>query len=157
MTISRALRLESGGDCHAAVAPHDVIEVLAEAQTTLVPLASAYCHELIEWRGNPLPVFDLGRWRDPGATPGTFLAVVAYQDAPGQPIAHGRPRLVAFSRMVQVEDAHACALPDAKWQTLAGACFLNGDSAVSILSLERVLNHSGLHQASDETFPRVPN
>jgi chemotaxis signal transduction protein len=142
MTISRALRLEAAGGCAVAVAPHDVVEILAEAKTTPVPLAPDHCRELIAWRDEMLPVFDLGRWRDPHAPAGKLLAVVAYQKSANDPVTHGCLRLDAFPKMISVDDLQACPLPDPSWRAIALSCFQDHDKAIPIVSLERVFNTS---------------
>ena len=135
---SRALRLESGGACIAAVAPHEVVEVLANAPIIVVPRAPAHCCELIEWRSALLPVFDLGRWRAPETAQSNLLAVVAYQVAPGEAVTYGCLRLVSFPKIIEVDDSQVCAMPDEAWKLIAISCFRDDGVAIPILSLAKL-------------------
>ncbi|MCW5575488.1 MAG: chemotaxis protein CheW [Burkholderiales bacterium] len=138
--MSKALRLDAGGDVAAAIGLHEIIEVAAGGDIEPVPLAPDHCRELLCWRTEWIPVFDLAVWRHgPAAASGAFLAIVGYRDRDGG--ARARPaciRVAAFPRIVEVSDADACPLPEGGWSRIAKSCFSDGGQRVPVLSLRRV-------------------
>lgn len=140
MSTSRAIRLDAGGSAAAAIALHEVIEVVTEGDLEPVPRAPAYCRELLQWRNQWIPVFDLARWR--GLQPEQakpFLVVVGYL-ADADPVPrHGCVRVPGFPKIVELADEQACGLPgDAEWSSIAHSCFREDGREVPILRLSRV-------------------
>jgi hypothetical protein len=135
---SRAVLLDLGDGRYAAIAPHEMVEVLTEAPQSDTDDAAAPGREVVEWRGELLPVFDLTRWQAPDATQGGILAVVTYRSETSDSHEHGCLRLAAFPSLIPVSDDQACTLPDDSWRALAVACFRESDIAVPILKLDAV-------------------
>lgn len=139
MRTSRAIRLDTGGGTAAAIGLHEVIEVVTEGDMTQVPMAPQHCRELLQWRDQWIPVFDLAAWRGlhtESVTP--FFVVVGYPADTGG-IHYGCMRVPEFPKIVELSDQQACSLPDdAEWGRIAHSCFSGDGRAVPILSLPRV-------------------
>lgn len=140
MPTSRAIRLDAGGSAAAAIGLHEVIEVVTEGEVTPVPMAPPHCRELLQWREQWIPVFDLPAWRGlPPVTANPFFVVVGYAaDADGD-FRHGCVRVPEFPKIVELTDQQACGLPDdAAWHRIAHSCFRGDGKTVPILSLRKV-------------------
>jgi chemotaxis signal transduction protein len=139
MSKSRAIRLDTGGGTAAAIGLHEVIEVVTEGDMAPVPMAPLYCRELLQWRDQWIPVFDLAAWRGLQAQSATpFFVIVGYPaDAGG--VQYGCMRVPEFPKIVELSDQQACNLPDdAEWGHIAISCFKGEGKAVPILSLRKV-------------------
>ena len=140
MRTSRAIWLDAGGSAAAAIGLHEVIEVVTESDMESVPLAPAYCRELLQWRNQWVPVFDLAAWRGLQSSPDRpFLVIVGYAGKVGGGFQYGCLRVSNFPKIVELSDEHACGLPaGAKWDCIAHSCFRGGGREVPILSLYKV-------------------
>lgn len=139
MRTSRAIRLDTGGGTAAAIGLHEVIEVVTEGDMTPVPMAPPYCRELLQWRDQWIPVFDLTAWRGlPPESATQFYVVVGYPADTGG-IQYGCMRVPEFPKIVELSDQQACSLPqDAEWGRIAISCFKGEGKTVPILSLRKV-------------------
>ncbi len=154
MRTSRAIRLDTGGGTAAAIGLHEVIEVVTEGDMAPVPMAPRHCRELLYWRDQWIPVFDLAAWRRPQAeSAGRFFVVVGYPaDAGG--IHYGCMRVPEFPKIVELSDQQACGLPDdAEWGDIAIACFRGEGKKVPILSLCKVFESHATGAASAAAAP----
>lgn len=151
MSTSRAIRLDTGGGA-AAIGLHEVIEVVTEGEMARVPMAPRHCCELLQWRDQWIPVFDLAAWCGQQAEPaGQFFVVVAYPAETGD-IQYGCMRVPEFPQIVELSDQQACTLPDdADWRRIAVSCFKGEGKTVPILSLRKVfeLHEAGTAQAGE--------
>ncbi|MDX1433628.1 MAG: chemotaxis protein CheW [Gammaproteobacteria bacterium] len=138
----RAWLLELGGDRLAAVALHELVEVLSRPRRFHVPLAYPTCHEVIVWRDEILPVVDLrpaaGSATRTGAA--SVTAVAAYQLAPGQRVRHGAVELNAMPKTIEVSDEMSCPPPGSgePLGALALACFSYQNLPVPVVDLARL-------------------
>ncbi len=139
MRTSRAIRLDAGGGMAAAIGLHEVIEVVTEGDMAPVPMAPRHCRELLQWRDQWIPVFDLAAWRGLQPESATqFFVVVGYPADIGG-IQYGCMRVPEFPKIVELSDQQACSLPDdAEWSCIAISCFKGDGKTVPILSLRRV-------------------
>lgn len=139
MSTSRAIRLDAGGGTAAAIGLHEVIEVVTEGDMAPVPMAPRHCRELLQWRDQWIPVFDLAAWRGLQPESATqFFVVVGYPADIGG-IQYGCMRVPEFPKIVELSDQQACSLPDdAEWSCIAISCFKGDGKTVPILSLRRV-------------------
>lgn len=139
MRTSRAIRLDAGRGTVAAIGLHEVIEVVTEGDMAPVPMAPRHCRELLQWRDQWIPVFDLAAWQGMQAEPaGQFFVVVGYPADTGG-VQYGCMRVPEFPRIVELSDQQVCSLPDdAEWNRIAISCFREGERAVPILSLCKV-------------------
>ena len=141
---ARAWLLELGGDRLAAVALHELVEVLSRPRRFHVPLAYPTCHEVIVWRDEILPVVDLRHAAGAGARPGagaaSVTAVAAYQLAPGQRLRHGAFELNAMPKTIEVSDEMSCPPPGSgePLGALALACFSYQNLPVPVVDLARL-------------------
>lgn len=143
MQTSRAIRLDAAGRA-AAIGLHEVIEVVTEGEVVPVPMAPPYCHELLQWRDQWIPVFDLAAWCGQQSQPAKpFFVIVGYPADSGG-IRYGCMRVPEFPKIVELSDQQACGLPgDGGWERIAISCFEGEGRVVPILSLRRVFQ---LHQ-----------
>lgn len=139
MRKSKAIRLDADRDTAAAIGLHEVIEVVTEGDMAPVPMAPRHCRELLKWRDQWIPVFDLAAWRGLQAEPaGRFFVVVGYSAGAGG-VQYGCMRVPEFPKIVELSDQQVCSLPDdAEWSGIAISCFDEGGKAVPILSLCKV-------------------
>lgn len=149
MRTSKAIRLDTGGGTAAAIGLHEVIEVVTEGDMVPVPMAPRHCRELLQWRDQWIPVFDLAAWR--GLRPESarqFFVVVGYSADVGG-VQYGCMRVPEFPKIVELSDQQACSLPDdAEWGRIAISCFKGEGKTVPILSLRKVFQP---HDQSQET------
>lgn len=153
MHTSRAIRLDAGRGTVAAIGLHEVIEVVTEGVMAPVPMAPRHCRELLQWRDQWIPVFDLAAWHGVPAEPaGQFFVVVGYSaDAGG--VQYGCMRVPEFPKIVELSDQQGCSLPDdAEWSRIAISCFREGGKAVPILSLCKVFQ---LHETGADYAHRL--
>ncbi len=149
MPTSKAIRLDAGVSAVAAIGLHEVIEVVTEGDMAPVPMAPPHCRELLQWRDQWIPVFDLATWRGlQPESPGRFFVVVGYAaDAGG--VQYGCMRVPEFPQIVELSDQQACSLPvDAAWSRIAISCFKGDGKTVPILSLRKVFQP---HDQSQKT------
>lgn len=139
MLKTRALCLDAGAAAVAAIGLHQVIEVVTEGEVIAVPMAPAYCRELLQWRDQWIPVFDLAAWggSQPESTERFYVVVGYFPDGAG--LQFGSLRVREFPKIVALSDQQACALPHGvDWCRIAVACFQDGGRTVPILSLDKV-------------------
>lgn len=143
----RAWLLDFGGDRVAAVALHELVEVLSRPRRFHVPLANPACHDVIVWRDEILPVIDLRAVYESSARPAhaaSVTAVAAYQLAPGQRLRHGALELGSMPKTIEVNDDMTCPAPG-EGETpggvpseLALACFRYQNLPVPVIDLGRL-------------------
>lgn len=141
---TKAWILDVGSGQQVAVSPQQLREFVHAAEILRVPLARDYCAGVIVWRGQLVPVVELpvllgAEASVAGSVP---VGVLAYRDAPGEPLRHGAVPLASEPRESWVNDEMACALPRelASWRAIALSCFRYAGSPVPILHLRRLFN-----------------
>ena len=126
----------------AAVAMHELVEVLSRPRRFHVPLANATCHEVIVWRDEILPVVDYRVTEETAARAAAapVTAVAAYQLAPGQRLRHGALELSAMPKTIEVNDDMSCPPPGdgGPLGELALACFSYQNLPVPVVDLARM-------------------
>ncbi len=142
-STARAWLMDVGGGFRVAAGAHQVVEYLLSPETVRLPLTPAHCRGVTIWREQMIPVVDLtpllpggvaqaGGWRR--------AVVLAYQEAPGEPLRHGALMVRAAPLEVFAADDMACPLPDDAevFRYFACACFAHDDKAVPILDTARL-------------------
>lgn len=141
MSLARmnAWVLDLGGGCQAAVGAREVLHLIDTPRLFDVPLAPAYCRQVVVWQERLLPVMDVAGRLGYGMQSGPFLAVVGYQRMRGELPQFGALVLASPPRQVSVSDEQACDLPEEAlhWKTLAISCFDHQGDAVPVLNLSR--------------------
>lgn len=139
-TASRAARFDINGRPVAAIGLANIVEVVTESGTEVVPMAPAHCRELLPWRDRWLPVFDLTLWcghQVHGS--GGFLVIVEYETGIGDDCEYGCFRVHEFPKITRLTDEDACAPPsEARWRRIACSGFMSDGVAVPVLRLESV-------------------
>jgi chemotaxis signal transduction protein len=143
---AHAVVLDLGAGAHAAIAQHQLVEVMIDFKTSTVPLAPAYCNQLLDWRGVFIPVVDVARFLANGEDylPGqrSILALVAYRAKPEDPIHYGGLMVQDYPSVVAVSDDQFAELPADRpaWRRIAVSCFRQGDTYYPIPSLSRLFS-----------------
>ncbi|HEU0187135.1 MAG TPA: hypothetical protein VFR06_04495 [Gallionellaceae bacterium] len=140
MSSAKAWLLDFGAVHKAAVGTRELLHLIDAPVTFDVPLAPAYCHQVVMWQERLLPVLDMSMRVGGAAQSGAFLAVVGYQQRRGEFPLFGALRLSAPPRQLSVGDDQACALPEtfATWQPWVVSCFEQQGQAIPILNLGRL-------------------
>jgi hypothetical protein len=133
------------GEHRAAVGVREQVHLMLDPEAAELASTPAHCRHVIFWNDRCVPVMDLDRRLDPGgATSGAgshrHLGVYAYQSGAGMPVEFGALWLARPPQRIEVDDAAASALPDARWGSIATACFKDAAGAVPILDLSRIFS-----------------
>lgn len=137
MDVGAGWRVAAGG-------PH-VVEYLLVADVLSVPGVPRHCAGLLIWRERLIPLLDLepllaprGEALSPGRS--RRAVVLAYQEAPGQPLSYGALLVGAAPDELWVSDDMAAALPHMPqaFRHIARACFAEDDRSVPILDVQQL-------------------
>lgn len=158
MAIAKALRLELAAAQSVAIGLHEMIAVTEEVTPIHVPRAPSHCRSLVAWQTQLLPLFDPLEWCGENDTnakrdSAKFYAIVSYETGSAEGFALGCIALRSFPAAVDVDDANACMLPSQRWQTIAHACFLDGDAMIPILDLAAMFGRPMEQLAPAEVNP----
>lgn len=140
MSASKAIRLDAGSSAVAAIALHEIIEVITEGDIVDVPKAPPYCRELLHWRGQWIPVFDLAGWYCMLSRPERrFHVIVGYWPGGNREFRCGCIRVSEFPRIVKLEDEGGCSFPEDETSSrIAHSGFEVGNEKIPILSLRKL-------------------
>ena len=153
MPSSAAWVLDLGAGLQAATGPLETLHVVHQPTAYLVPGSPFYCQRVLVWEDQILPMMELAPWlygaAHSEADQNNIIAViVAYQDQPQQEPNYGALRLADLPRQINVDDEHACPLPDTPegWSSIASACFEYQQWALPILDLATIFSSRLNHQ-----------
>ncbi|OGT91598.1 MAG: hypothetical protein A2286_12975 [Gammaproteobacteria bacterium RIFOXYA12_FULL_61_12] len=141
MDSVRAWLLHTSSEFLLAVGEQELVEVLARPRTHYIPRATGQCHQVIVWRDRLLPLARpavLARLDGGGEHP-VFAAVVAYQEAPGEPLQYGALALADAPVSIQVKAGPAAELPPLDrevWEGLLLSCFERDGRPVLVVDME---------------------
>ena len=154
---SRAWLLNLGQGRYTGVGYQHMMEFVTETPMFEIPLAPRYCVGVMLWRHNIVPIIDLNRLV--GATSDATcehrgVGILAYQEAPGEPLRYGGLLLEAEPREVAVSDDMARPLPayPAGWWSVSLSCFSLDGQAVPILHVEKIFEERFRREAAPESF-----
>jgi hypothetical protein len=111
-------------------------------------MASVYCHRVLVWRDEILPVVDFGAdpasESDDAASGGAVIAIAVYQTVPGEPLRHGALQLNTMPKTITVADNMACALPESRSppSEFAISCFSYENLTIPVIDLTRVFERN---------------
>ncbi len=129
---------------HLAAGIHEVQEYMVAPGILEVPLSPPHCPQLILWRDQFVPLFDLRRLHDHNLTradaapPVSGVIVLAYQREPGLALEYLALFLYAEPQKILVDDSAAVIWPTEYPQALRGlvrSLFMHDDRVVSVLDL----------------------
>jgi chemotaxis signal transduction protein len=128
------------GDHLAAVGELELVHVLAdEPESFNVPGSPWYCHRVILWEDNVVPIIDIGKMLGAGQeTPGRrHYGIVRYRLWPTDHQRFGAFLMDKLPERIDVDDASAYALPDtlAQWRDFVISCFVHDNRPVPILDI----------------------
>jgi chemotaxis signal transduction protein len=156
MAQSKAWILDLNDEDCVAIGNQQMVEYILASDVKIMPLplTPAYSLGVLAWREQMIPVIDIGRLlSNPGAElPAmTGVMVLAYQQAPGEPIEHGAIVLRSAPRDITVNSDMSCPLPiaSAAWKTLAIACFSDQGHEIPVLNAKQVFS-SAIHKVYEE-------
>ena len=137
---SRAWLLEPLGLAPCAVAEHEIMQHLNSARSYPVPFALRHCESAIIWQDQLVPLLNTGLLTgDHTAVRG--LAVLAYQDAPGERLQYIALAIRSAPLKITVDDQPVCELPEGNkdlWQTVTKSCFRHEEIPTPILDIKRL-------------------
>ncbi|MBU0499570.1 MAG: chemotaxis protein CheW [Gammaproteobacteria bacterium] len=144
MDAVRAWLLHTSADFYLAVGEPELVEVLARPRTHYVPGAPEQCRQIIVWRDRLLPMVHpaaLAGLEGGGEQP-VFVAVIAYQEAPGEPLQYGALALADAPVPIQVNAGPPGEPPLAGevWDRLLLSCFRQEDKSVLVVDMELLFN-----------------
>lgn len=137
---SRAWVMDTGDGQRVAAGARHVVEYLLAPETVTVPRLPAHCAGLLYWRERYIPIIDFAPLSGARADPRRRAVVLAYQNAPGEPLRYGALLVSAPPVETWVSDDMAATLPEspAALRHVARACFRLDDRAVPILDTRRL-------------------
>jgi chemotaxis signal transduction protein len=161
---SRAWVMDVGAGQRVAAGVAHVVEYLLAPETIDVPRTPGYCAGLLIWRDHMIPVIDFASPPLARKTPlaGTRRAVIlAYQEAPAQPLRFGALLVTATPTETWVSDDMAGQLEQmpAMFRQVARACFVQQDQTIPILDARQLFTRplSRLHAAHAELSEPAPS
>ena len=133
------------GDHLAAVGASELVHVLAdEPEGFNVPGSPWYCHRVILWEDNVIPILDIEKMLGAGReAPGRrHYGIVRYRLWPTDPQRFGALLMDRIPQRANVDDASACPLQDtlAAWRDFVISCFLLEDRPVPILDISSLFS-----------------
>ena len=142
MSRTNAWILDLGMGYKAALGWRELLHFIDIPITFAVPCTPLYCHNVLFWQGQLLPVMDVASRLGGTAQKAQFIAVVGYQQKRGEYPQFGALQLASLPAQVAVSDEQACKLPEKSqgWDELAISCFDYRGDAVPVLDLNRLFN-----------------
>jgi len=142
MSDHNAWILDFGNNCNAAIGAPDLLHLLDAHSTFHVPCTPVYCHQVVAWQGQLLPVMDVALRLGGCAQSAKLIAIVGYQQKRGINPEFAALLLSSPPIKTKVSDAQACRLPEQAlaWREVSISCFEVNDEAVPILDLYRLFN-----------------
>jgi hypothetical protein len=142
----RAWLLDFGNGLQAAVAYHEMWQVLLSPKLFDVPCTPQYCSQVLIFQNNILPVFNMATLllnaEKPFIATGSFVGVAVYQSDPNKPVDYGCLYLSQMPQRIEVSDDDACDLPEDKkyWESLTLSCFLHNGVAIPIIDFASIFS-----------------
>ncbi|WP_457668281.1 hypothetical protein [Thiolapillus sp.] len=103
--------LKTGGAIDLALGNANLVQLLDEPRSFTVPAAPLHARSVLLWQDQVLSILDPHAWlfgsrqKDSG-----FVAVVAYQMEPMEPLRYGAILLPEVPQSIEVEDNMACKI-----------------------------------------------
>ena len=138
-TKDRAWLLDFGNGLQAAVAYHEMWQVLFSPKLFDVPCTPQYCSQVLIFQKRILPVLNLATLlldtQKPFIATGKIVGVAVYQTNPNEPVNYGCLYLSKLPQRIEVSDDDACDLPEEQkyWEPLTLSCFLRDGVAIPII------------------------
>ena len=144
MSTSEAWLLDCGNSLAIAVGDHEMAEYVQDRSYHSVPGSPGYCHSVLVWQNNVVPVMDLSALQyGPGGELENFsVCVLNYQEAPNTPLQHLALRVVRAPQKIRVDDDQACEIPDglqaSVLKNVCLACFNYDGLPVLVVDIARL-------------------
>jgi hypothetical protein len=134
--------LNFGGGAQAVIGQRELLHLIDRPQTHEVPCSPAYSRHVLFWGEGVLPVFDVGVWSDraTASIPDQVVAIVGFGSDSDSSPEFGGLLLASTPQRIDVDDANACALPQAlmHWRSISCACFERAGRPLPVLDLNRL-------------------
>jgi len=161
MRSARAWLLDVAGGMRLAAGAPFVVEYLLDPETIELPRLPAHCRGVMLWRERIIPVIDLAPILAgvEGLSGGWSRAVVlAWQDAPGQPLQYGALSVLKAPVELFVSDSDARPLPERPeiLRQFAGSCFGYDDEVIAIVDVRRLFTRPLLGTTADPGQAAIP-
>jgi len=140
MSKINAWILDFGMGYKAAVGSRELLHLIDVPASFVVPCTPSYCHRVLFWQGNLLPLMDIAARLCGTAQQSSFVAVVGFQQRRGEYPQFGALQLASPPEKVAVSDDQACGLPgdNRVWNEFAISCFDHLGLAVPVLNVKRL-------------------
>lgn len=135
--------LTANNEFKIAVGESSMAEFVRDSTLYSVPDAVDYCNQLILWRDRFIPVIDLNVILGESSIDARYIAVLGYQEYPGQEPQYVAVKLVTDVERVTVSDDTACDWPDdypSEIQPIVESLFMEQDELVSVINLVDLCN-----------------
>ncbi len=135
----QAWLLDFGNGLQAAVAYHEMWQVLLSPKLFDVACTPQYCSHVLIFQKRILPVLNLATFlldaHKPFIATGNVVGIAVYQTDPQAPVNYGCLYLSQMPQRIEVSDEDACDLPDEikYWEPLTLSCFLRNEVAIPII------------------------
>jgi len=126
-----------------AVAQVVVAEYILEPELKLVPGSIDYCNQVVNWRGEFIPVMDLSVLFGEEALDSSSIAVIAYQEYQGQSLQYAALKLSRGVEQIEVSDESMCDIPEdfpEIMRPLIDSIFSHDDQVVAVINLADLCN-----------------
>jgi chemotaxis signal transduction protein len=142
----KAWVLNFGAGVHAAVAFHEMSQVLLAPELHYVPKTPPHCNHVLIMRYRTLPVMNLANLFAPIAAPAQInqsnsedngiVGIAVYQAKPEAPLSYVGLHLESLPQATFVDDEDACELPENPlWEHIAVSCFYFEGRRIPLLDL----------------------
>ncbi len=129
---------------------HQAAEYIEAPSLYNIPLAPAYCNNVLFWRDSIIPVVDINLLAgQPATLSHRLVMVIAYQVQDNTPIEYLAVLLESAPHKIQVNDNDACAMPKTYPERLKPyvvSLFEYHNEVASILNIAR-MSMGSLHKA----------
>jgi chemotaxis signal transduction protein len=143
MSVSDAWLLEPNDSLSIAIGDHEMVEYVQVPVSFPVPGSPGYCHHVLFWQDNLVPVMDIGvLLGQPAQDTSSFMSLIAYQQQPGSPLQYVAVKVRTAPEKIQVDDAQVSELSkeisDGILMPVCLSCFSYGNRPVVILDIARL-------------------
>ena len=98
--------LKTGGDIDLAVGAASMVQLLDKPTTYRIPATPAYASTVLLWENQVVSILDPRAWLfDSPLQDASYVALLAYQTAPMEPLKYGAMRLSEVPESIQVDDS----------------------------------------------------
>jgi len=134
--------LRAAENIQFCIGVHQAAEYIESPSLHEIPMAPAYCKNILFWRGIIVPVIDIKQLAgNPKSNDDHIVMVTAYQIKDNSPIDHIAFVLEAAPQKIEVHDENSCDLPENYPELLKPyvmSLFKHNDNIASVFNIAQL-------------------